>query len=66
MFGVGNEGTRTMTPLASFWCLYYPLCALLSTLARCSGVSVVDFGQVNAGWASKSYMIVMQFGKTIV
>ena len=55
-----------MTPLASFWCLYYPLCALLSTLARCSGVSVVDFGQVNAGWASKSYMIVMQFGKTIV
>ena len=46
VFEVGNEDTRT-TPLASCWCLY---CRLWAWLAHCSGVSVVDSGQENAGW----------------
>ena len=46
VFGADNEDTRTMS-LASCWCLY---CWLWAWLVPCSGVSVVDFGQVNAGW----------------
>ena len=46
VFRVGNEDTRTM-PLALCWCL---CCWLWAWLAPCSGVSVVDFVQVNAGW----------------
>ena len=46
VLGVGSEDTR-VTPLASCWCLYCRLCAWL---VPSSGVSVVDYGQVTAGW----------------
>ena len=46
VFGAGNEDTRT-TPLASRWYFY---CRLWAWLAPCSGVFVVEFEQVNAGW----------------
>ena len=36
-----------VTPLASFWYFY---CQFWACLAPCSGVSVVNFEQVNAGW----------------
>ena len=44
LFKVKNKGTRTMS-LTSFWCLY---CWLWKEFTHCSGVSIVDFGQVNA------------------
>ena len=47
MFKVNNTDTRK-TPLAPFWCLY---CELWTDFTRCSSVSIVNFEQVNAGWA---------------
>ena len=46
VFGTANENART-SPLASCLCLY---CWLWARLVPCSAVSVVEFGQVNAGW----------------
>ena len=48
MFRVNNKNTRT-TPLASFWYLY---CSLWTYFTVCSSVSIADFEQVNAGWAT--------------
>ena len=45
MFKFNNKETRTM-PMASFWCLYRYLWAYFTP---CSGVSIVNFKQVNAG-----------------
>ena len=41
---VNNEDTRTT--MASFWCLY---CYLWTDFTPCSGVSIADCEQVNAG-----------------
>ena len=46
LFNVTNKDTRTMS-LMSFWCLY---CKLWTYFIHCSGVSIVDFEQVNTRW----------------
>ena len=46
LFKVNNKDTR-MTSLTSYWCLY---CYLWTNFTQCSGVSTVDFEQVNANW----------------
>ena len=46
MFKVNNKDTRT-TPIVSFWYLY---CQLWTYFTPFSGVSIVNFEQVNAGF----------------
>ena len=46
MFKANNKKIKT-TLITSFWCLYYQLW-LFST--HCSGISTVEFKQVNVGW----------------
>ena len=46
MFKVNNKDARTI-PLASFWCRYCKLCTYF-TLG--SGVSIVNFEHLIAGW----------------
>ena len=46
LFNVTKKDTR-MTSLMSFWCLY---CKLWTDFIHCSGVSIVDFEQVNTRW----------------
>ena len=46
LFNVTKKDTR-MTSLMSFWCLY---CKLWTDFMPCSGVSIVDFEQVNTRW----------------
>ena len=45
MFKVNNGNTRTMTSLASFWCLY---CQLSAYFTPCSSASIVNF-EIPAG-----------------
>ena len=49
LFKVNNKDSRT-TSLTSFYCLY-----CWTDFIHCSGVSGVDFKQVNTGWVSISY-----------
>ena len=46
-FKVNNKNTRT-TSRTSFWCFY---CSLWTYFTTFSGVFIVDFKQVNVGWA---------------
>ena len=46
IFKVNSRSTRT-TPLASFWCFQ---CELWTYFTPFSGVSIVDFEQVNVRW----------------
>ena len=56
---VNNKDTRT-TSLTSLWCLYIDfeqnlhIILVFPLLAFCSGISIIDFEQVNAGWISGS------------
>ena len=53
VFRVGNEDCWQC------WCLY---CRLGPWLVPCSGVSVVDFGQINAGWVLVTLMTLTSSG----
>ena len=48
MFKINNKGTWTTSSMSS-WCLY---CLLRTNFTHCSGVSFVDFEQVNTSWKS--------------
>ena len=48
LFKVGNNDTRTWS-LTSFWCLNRQFWTYFT---HCSGVSIIDFDQVNAGYIS--------------
>ena len=50
MFKVNNKDTRT-TPVASFWCFIVNFGHISHPS---SSVSIVNFKQVNAGWAADS------------
>ena len=61
LFKVNNRNTRTMCEISakltvktpSFWCLY---CWLWTNFTYCSGVSIVEFVQLNnVGWDTSCY-----------
>ena len=52
LFKVNNKDTRT-TSMTSFWCLYRQL---WKDFTYSSGVSIVDFEQVKAGWDINPFM----------
>ena len=52
---VPNKDTRFMSML-SFRCLY---CELWPDFAHCSGLSIVDFEQVSAGWVATFLQILL-------
>ena len=54
LFIVNNKEIRTTSLL--FWCLYH--CQLRTDFTNCSGVSIVDFEQVNANWAKNNNITV--------
>ena len=55
-FKVNNKNTRT-TAVTSFWCCY---CQLWTDFTHCSGVSIVDFEQINAGWVVVKRLLMSQ------
>ena len=44
---ISSVNSFQLTSLTSFWCLY---CYLRTDSTYCSGVSIIDFEQVNVGW----------------
>lgn len=59
MFRLNNKDSRT-TSLTSFWCFY---CHIWTDLTYCSGLLIIEFEQVNAGWEYSVSIICYAFIK---